>query len=42
MQLDTLTTVNLAGFHKQALLRYLLPLTVLNARNSCKNYAYQF
>jgi hypothetical protein len=42
MQLHTLTTVDLAGFHREALLRYLHSLTVLNARNNYVNYAYQF
>jgi len=36
MQLHKSTTVDLAGLHKEALLRYLQPLTILNARN---NYA---
>jgi len=42
MQLHSLTTVGLAGFHKEALLRYLHSLTILNASNNYVNYAYQF
>jgi len=42
MQIHTLTTVDLAGFHKEALLIYLRSLTILNVRNKYVNYVYQF
>jgi hypothetical protein len=42
MQLHTLTTVDLAGFHTQTLLRYLHSLTILNARSNYVNDVYQF
>jgi len=42
MQLHTLIAVDLAGFHKEALLSYPHSLTILNARNNYIIYTYHF